>query len=253
VHLSPKQPPQFNLLEGAEEDEIEELFNAGFDLADKGGEGDFYRAADRAAAYEAAHLAATKRLTMAELWQEVGELFAKRAPGFVGKLHEAARVQPANAKFDAIDFAQMLETGGAIYVVGSTTLQPVRRMQQMLFMRFLQLATKRDRTAGPLKTVCIIADEAKYHISRPVLNSLGTARDKGVRVVVAFQSFADLRDVSDDLNPDAVIGSFTENTPCKLVYRLEDPETAEWLAQKSGNKLVDDEIYTYCRHSAQRP
>jgi len=92
--------------------------------------------------------------------------------------------------------------------------------------------------------VCVIADEAKYHISRPVLQGLGASRDKGMRVVLAFQSFQDLKDCPDDLNPDMVIGAIVENTPCKLIYRLEDPDTADWLARKSGVVLVDDEART---------
>lgn len=242
LRLTPHEPPQFNLLADADDFEIEELFTAGFDLGDTGSEADFYRMKDRMAALEAAAFAARQPLTCADLYTELYDDYKKDAPGFLGKLHEVARVQAANATHNGVDVAAMLDTGGAVYVVGSTTLPGVRRVQQMLFVRFLQLAARRDRRHGELRTVCIIADEAKYHLSRPVLNGLGTARDKGVRVVVAFQSFADLRDAPDNLDADAVVGSFTENTPCKLVYRLEDPETAEWFAHKSGTKLVDDEV-----------
>jgi len=81
----------------------------------------------------------------------------------------------------------------------------------------------------------------KYHISRPVLQGLGASRDKGMRVVLAFQSFSDLKDCPDDMNSEMVVGAVIENTPVKLIYKIEDPDTADWFARKSGVILVDDE------------
>jgi type IV secretory pathway TraG/TraD family ATPase VirD4 len=121
------------------------------------------------------------------------------------------------------------------------TLQPVKRAQQMIFVRIQQIATARDRMVGALRTVCVIADEAKYHISRPVLQGLGASRDKGMRVVLAFQSFTDLKDCPADMNPDMVVGAVVENTPAKMIYKIEDPDTADWFARRSGVILVDDE------------
>ncbi|MGR5456658.1 MFS transporter, partial [Vibrio alfacsensis] len=37
------------------------------------------------------------------------------------------------------------------------------------------------------------------------------------------------------------VGAVVENTKFKLVYKLQDPETAEWIAKMSGIILVDDE------------
>ncbi len=72
----------------------------------------------------------------------------------------------------------------------------------MIFVRIQQIAT-----------ACVIADEAKYHISRPVLQGLGASRDKGTHIVLTFQSFMDLKDCPDDMNPDLVIGAITEMRP----------------------------------------
>lgn len=58
---------------------------------------------------------------------------------------------------------------------------------------------------------------------------------------LAHQSVADLKDCPADLNGDAVVGAVVENTKFKLVYRLQDPDTAEWVAKMSGTILVDDE------------
>lgn len=243
LRLTPDAPPQINLLESASLWEIEELFTATLDLANTGSASDYYRAKDRAAARVVAEWIAADGLTLAQaharLEQEEG--WIDEAPGFLDKLGELAKLPAINAGPGGYDLAKLVEQGGGLYVVGAMTLQPVRRAQQMLFVRVQQLASRRDRLAGPLRTVCVIADEAKYQVSRPILQGLGASRDKGMRVVLAFQSFADLKDCPADMTPEMVIGAVVENTPCKLIYRLEDPDTAEWLARKSGTILVDDE------------
>lgn len=243
VRLLPESPPQFNLLAGAKAWEIEELFNATFDLADKGKASDFFKAKDRNAAAEAAKLVAERNLTFAELYREMAadEFWTEEAPGFLGKLREVAGVDAVNSRGGELSLPTLIEEGGGVYVVGSMTLQSIRRVQQMIFVRVQQIATARDRMGEKVRTVCVIADEAKYHISRPVLQGLGASRDKGMRVILAFQSFMDLRDCPDDMNPDMVVGAIVENTPCKLIYRIEDPVTARWLAEKSGIILIDDE------------
>ncbi|WP_345827950.1 hypothetical protein AAGR22_13225 [Erwinia sp. HDF1-3R] len=56
------------------------------------------------------------------------------------------------------------------------------------------------------------------------------------------QSIADLKDCPADLKGDAVVGAVVENAKFKLVYRVMDPDTAEWVARMSGTILVDDEV-----------
>lgn len=252
ISLLPEQPPQLNILEGAKEWEIEELLSVALDLGDKGKGSDFFKAKDRAAARFAAALAAGKQLTLAAVYREMAadSHWQEEAPGFLDKLSELAALPAIHARADGVSLPKLINDGGAVYVVGSMTLQAVRRAQQMLFVRVQQISSARDRMAGPVRTVCVIADEAKYHVSRPILQGLGASRDKGMRVVLAFQSFLDLRDCSADLDPDAVVGAVIENTPVKLIYRIEDPDTADWFARKSGRILVDDEMRVVSRNGA---
>ncbi|CAH1559354.1 hypothetical protein THF1C08_1040005 [Vibrio jasicida] len=111
----------------------------------------------------------------------------------------------------------------------------------MILIRLFQLAEMRDRVAGKPRPIAIFLDELKYHISKPAMEGLGAARDKGVHMLLAHQSVADLKDCPADLNGDAVVGAVVENTKFKLVYRLQDPDTAEWVSKMSGTILVDDE------------
>lgn len=243
LSLLPEAPAQINILSGAKVWEIEELFTATLNLADSGKASDHYKNKDRNAAREAAIMACSENLTIAELYGRMSadEFWVEDAPGFLGKLREMSSVDAINAKHSNLSLTDFVANGGGLYVVGSMTLQAVKRAQQMIFVRIQQLATARDRMAGALRTVCVIADEAKYHISRPVLQGLGASRDKGMRVVLAFQSFEDLKDCPADMNPDMVVGGIVENTPCKLIYKIEDPDTADWFSRKSGTILVDDE------------
>jgi hypothetical protein len=79
----------------------------------------------------------------------------------------------------------------------------------------------------------------------------GAARDKGLHALIAHQALSDLRDVPADLDAEAVVGSVIENTGIKIIYKLQDPDTADWLARRSGTKLVDEETRRINRNLAQ--
>jgi len=248
VDLRPAAPAQINLFHGATKEEREELLLAGFSLSEKGAESDFYSIDDR---WGAATVAAdyTSGDTPASLFNRHREMLDQKAKKFFGLFREMAELAPVNAR-DGADLARIVQEGGAVYVVGSMRNAKVIRMQRMLLVRIIQLCERRDRTQGKPRPVCAILDEAKYHISKPFLESLGAARDKGLHVILAHQSQADLRDCPADLNAEAVLGAVMENCSLKLVYRVEDPKTAEWLARKSGRIQVDDEVRRVSKNAA---
>lgn len=253
VDLRPSAGPQINLLAGASEEEITELFYAGFGLSERGTDADFYRLADRQAAKKMARLAAAGATPAAlwnALWNAHGATLREEAPGFAGQLQEMAELPAVNADLGRLDLEKIINDGGAVFVVGSMRNTAVIRMQRMLLVRLIQLAERRDRTADAPRKICIVLDELKYHVSRPALEALGAARDKGVHLVLAHQSLADLRDCPADLDPEAVVGAVMENGKVKLAYRVEDPDTAEWLARKSGRIQADDEIRRVTRNAA---
>lgn len=161
-----------------------------------------------------------------------------------------AELESINAPGVGVDFAKVIEQGGVVYVVGSMRNSPVIKAQRMLMIRLTQICEKRDRLKKQ-RSVCVFLDELKYHLSKPAMEIFGAARDKGLHALIAHQSLADLRDVPADLDPDAVVGSVIENTALKIIYKLQDPDTAEWLARRSGTKLVDEEIRKVGRNVAQ--
>lgn len=244
IDLRLTAPPQLNLFSGANAAEIEELFLAGFALSDKGEPADFYRVADRRAAAMVAKVAAAGQHTPASLYREVRAAIDEDAPYFSGLLAEMADVAAVNGR-GGFEVADLLEKGGAAYVVGSMDNAKVLRLQRMLLIRTIQLAKRRDRTqAKQHRAVLVVLDELKTQISRPAMEALQAARDKGVSIVMAHQGLADLKDCPADMNPEAVVGGVMENSKLKLAYRVQDSDAAEWMAAKSGLIQVDDEVRT---------
>ncbi|MGF1894021.1 type IV secretory system conjugative DNA transfer family protein [Vibrio campbellii] len=237
-----KKAPQLDLLAGATPEQIEELLVAGFSLAEKGDMADFYRIDDRKAAREAPLRASEEeRKSFKGLFSS---LYVKgleeTIKAFYGKLEELSLVESINA-VGGMNLQDVFDHGGCCYVIGSMRNSKILITQKMILIRLFQIAETRDRVAGKPRPIAIFLDELKYHISKPAMEGLGAARDKGVHMFLAHQSIADLKDCPADLNGDAVVGAVVENTKFKLVYRLQDPDTAKWVSEMSGTILVDDE------------
>lgn len=240
-----KEEYQLNLIEGITAEHLEELFIAGFSLAEKGEAADFYRIDDRRAARATAHLInSNEGFTIRDLFNTdfVQSIF-DTIKGFYGKIEELSLLNSINAK-KGLSLKTIFDEGGCCYVIGSMRNSKIIAAQRMILVRLLQLAELRDRINTTPRPISIFLDELKYHLSRPALEGLGAARDKGVHIIMAHQSIADLRDCPADLNGDAVVGAVVENAKFKLVYKLQDPDTADWVSRMSGTILVDDETRT---------
>ncbi|MFJ5417886.1 type IV secretory system conjugative DNA transfer family protein [Pectobacterium carotovorum] len=234
---------QLNLIENITPDELEELFVAGFSLAEKGQESDFYRIDDRKAARMAAQFVSRHpSSTIRDIYNgEYVQGIAEDIKAFFGKIEELALLNAINAP-TGFSLQSVFDEGGCCYVIGSMRNSKIITAQRMLLVRLYQLAERRDRVKETPRPIAIFLDELKYHLSKPALEGLGAARDKGVHIIMAHPSVADLKDCPADLKGDAVVGAVVENAKFKLVYRVMDPDTAEWVARMSGTILVDDEV-----------
>ncbi|MDJ6542115.1 type IV secretion system DNA-binding domain-containing protein [Salmonella enterica] len=232
---------QLDLLADISHEQLEELFNSGFSLAKKGEASDFYRIKDRRAARNTAVIH-EKGMTLRDLFNtDFVQALREDVPAFCGELEEIALVNSINAK-NGFSLKEVFDEGGCCYIIGSTRNQKIISAQRMILTRLIQIAEIRDRINSTPRTVAIFLDELKYHLSRPAMEGLGTARDKGVHIFMAFQAIDDLRDCPSDLNGDSVIGAVVENAKFKLIYKIQNPETAEWAAKMTGSILVDDEM-----------
>ena len=238
-----KQQYQLNLIDDITPDELEELFVAGFSLAEKGQESDFYRIDDRKAARMAAQFVSDNpSATIRDVYNgDYVQGVAEKIKAFFGKIEELALLNAINSP-KGFSLKHIFDEGGCCYVVGSMRNSKIITAQRMLLVRLYQLAEKRDRVTDVPRPIAIYLSELKYHLSRPALEGLGAARDKGVHIIMDHQSIADLKDCPADLKGDAVVGAVVENAKFKLVYRVMDPDTAEWVARMSGTILVDDEL-----------
>lgn len=238
-----KQQYQLNLIEDITPDELEELFVAGFSLAEKGQESDFYRIDDRKAARIAAQFVSDNpSATIRDVYNgDYVQGVAEKIKAFFGKIEELALLNAINSP-EGFSLKKTFDEGGCCYVIGSMRNSKIITAQRMLLVRLYQLAERRDRVTDVPRPIAIYLSELKYHLSRPALEGLGAARDKGVHIIMDHQSIADLKDCPADLKGDAVVGAVVENAKFKLVYRVMDPDTAEWVARMSGTILVDDEL-----------
>lgn len=234
---------QLNLIEEITADELEELFVAGFSLAEKGQESDFYRIDDRKAARMAAQFVSDNpSATLRDVYNgDYVQSIAEKIKAFFGKIEELALLNAINSP-EGFSLKQMFDEGGCCYVIGSMRNSKIITAQRMLLVRLYQLAERRDRVTDVPRPIAVYLSELKYHLSRSALEGLGAARDKGVHIIMDHQSIADLKDCPADLKGDAVVGAVVENAKFKLVYRVMDPDTAEWVARMSGTILVDDEL-----------
>lgn len=234
--------PQWNPLHDKSAREIEELFNAGFSLGEKGTDADFYRLDDRRAARVLASLLPASRPTLAEAYRMLAiqePETAERGKKFAFDLEELGMIRVTNIN-QGINLSDLIQAGAVIYVRGSMRNPSILKLQRIFVLSVMQHIERRDRESA--RHVCLLMDEFKYLISRPALEALGTIRDKRAHVIIAHQSLGDLRDGPADLDPLAVVASVNENCAVKISYAVKDPDTADWLARMSGQILVDDEI-----------
>lgn len=96
-------------------------------------------------------------------------------------------------------------------MIGSMCNSKIITAQRMLLVRLYQLAEKRERVKKVPRPIANYLSELKYHLSRPALEGLGAARDKGVHIIMDHESIADLKDYPADLKGDAVVGSLQKS------------------------------------------
>lgn len=243
LDLRTSAPPQFNIFADASADQVAELLSVAFGLEEEGSGGpDFYKPGDRAAAQMVAR-AMQHGDTAESLLYRMRDELADKAENFLNRFAELADLPSANATA-GLSLQALMDQGGVLYVVGSMRDPRVRMLQRMLLVRILQMAESRDNIATAPRQVAVILDEAKAWLSSPAMEFLSAARSKGAHVVLSHQSLADLK-TAPGMNPDATVDTVVENCAYKVFYRVQNPETASWIAAMTGEIQVDDEARVF--------
>lgn len=224
--------PQINPFAGCDQEEIALLLQAGLGLDKSANPAvDFYRGGDRVASGALARTGARDMLAL------VGAGAASPAiqehENFWRELQELGRVVAFHTA-DGPDLAQAIAAGGVIYVVGDTDDLRIVAAQKLLLARITQIIKSRPREGA--RHVALMLDEYKYLISNAALRALGTLRDRSCNLLLAFQSFGDLKDCPG-FSPEAVRGA-ADNCSLSFVYKLDDRATAEDFARMAGDNRV---------------
>lgn len=239
IDLNDGKPAQINPFQGAKNHDLNELLSSALSLGRKGEAADFYRNSDRKAL----------RILTNENPESIYELInsaslllgaelLKQSQGLLDQLEELASVSSIRTTDNSNIMQKIIDEGGCLYIIGSTRSEATLMLQKMLFIRIVQLVEKRDRGG---RHVTVFADEVKYQLSVPLINALGTVRDKGMNILMALQSLGDLENCGNDLDPKSVRQTILDNTPLKWIYRTKDIDGATWASQLTGTTIVDNE------------
>lgn len=242
IDLRPDQAPQLDLLAGTSASDIEELLISCFDLGSKGTDADVYRVKDRAAARKLAHSGARTCLQMVQIG--LLDETIHNAQKFWEDLQELA-AHPAIQTQQGWQLNKLIGTPAVIYIVGSTRHDNTVRLQRLVLLRLLQIIDQYGQAQDANWTALFI-DEFKYLLSPAALRAMGTVADRNCHLIIAHQSLGDLRD-TNGLDPEAVYGAVVVNTGLKLFYKTNDPDTAKWGSELSGD------IPTYTESIAKSP
>ena len=235
-----RQPvPQINIFKGAGRAEVEVLMTTALGLEPTGDPGvDHYRAEDRdglASLLDVITPEQTSLKGMVSVGSNMSEVTDRTS--LWRNLKDLARLE-ALATLEGPDLAAVIAAGGLVYVVGAVDDLRVQAAQKAVLTRIVQIIKNRPRQGA--RHVHLFADEFKYCIGSTALRALGTIRDQGATVYLAFQSYGDLHD-AQGLPVQAVIGAVKQNAPLKLVFRIEDDATARELSSLSGQYAVQTE------------
>ncbi len=237
INLNPDQPPQLNLFANCSQSEIEELLIAGFDLAGKGTDADFYRGKDQDAAQLMAQIAIKEKALstpkLLKLCSKISEI--TKSEGFWRNFKKLASLPVMNTD-NGLNMEDAILNGEVVYVVGSCDSERVKMLQKMLLVRVMQVIKKRDRN---LKTtpICVVLDEFKHLISPAALNALAIVRDFNAHFLLAHQSIGDLEECNN-VSKAAVYGAVINNTTLKVILKIDDVEYAEKVAKLAGKKTI---------------
>ena len=251
LDLQAHAKPQFKLLEGANEFEIEELLVGGLGLQPSSGDANYYRGIDQDAAEQVSKMAIQNVLTdpvslprLLEIAQFHKQL--SKADNFVRRLRQICELRVIQTTH-GIGLLEHIEQGSVIYIRGSTDNHRVKMLQTMLLIRILQVVKTRASlkgtpTSSPVKPVCLILDEFKHLLSPVALDMLGVVRELGCHALLAHQSLADLAGCPGlerkDVEPVVV-----DNATLKLIIRIGDDQAATGFANKSGQERTYKESF----------
>jgi hypothetical protein len=254
IDLNRSACPQFNIFDGINSVELNELFVAGFGLGRSGSNADFYRIGDRKACRELANQFKDGEQVNIDVimqkWSKLPARIKDDAKNFYGQLEELSELKCIQTN-KGINLAELIESDkrGMLYITGSLRDENVVMLQKMLLLRLTQLIERRDRTHN-IKHINIMLDEVRYLLSKNTLEMMGTIRDKKANIIYTHQSLGDLVGSSQDLEPNSTKSVMLDNVGLRWIYKLDIKESADWASDLTSETLKDVERRTLSLNDA---
>ncbi|MDP1770450.1 MAG: TraM recognition domain-containing protein [Nitrospirota bacterium] len=221
--------PQLNPFLHASPKDKEEGLTQIFDLIEHSDNSDVYKLLERSAARIVARLNAK---SLPDLFAQASAIpEVTKAIRLYEALREICELPPVQTA-EGVDLERVIAEPGIVCIVGSIRHEPTIRLVQLLVLRVVQIIEQKVDRESPTWTTLFL-DEFKYCLCSASLAALGTIADKHATVHLAHQTLGDLK-ASRGLPADSVVSAVLDNTNTKLLFRVNDHQTAKWIEDLCG-------------------
>jgi hypothetical protein len=225
---------------------IEQSLSAGFMLEFQGNAQDFYKSLEQELVEELSiFIKNNRQLTLPEaidLFLQNEICNDRDVKKLVIELKRLSRVTSINT-LRGIDIQQAIENHTLIYIKCSTDSSRILLLQRILLALILQYCKYRRRSTS--RHVVLILDEFKQLLSNIAIKALSTIRSMNANIIVAHQSVDDLKDCPANMDSQSIVSAVTENCNIKVTYKVKAPETAQYFAEMSGERPVEESLFDY--------
>lgn len=180
---------------------------------------------------------AKKRKAFSIDLQQIENIDHKSIAGFIsriGMFYNTTRETITEDGFTLEDVFK--ENGVVIFSLNSLDYQEQASAIGRLIVNNIKASAEINASLGKKTTIAL--DEFNVFADNNVIDILNKTRSKGYELILAFQSIADLKKVSDDFMLQVI-----ENTNSKIIHRTNDPEGAEYLASVLGTSKTHKKTY----------
>lgn len=221
--------PQLNPFLHASPREKEEGLTQIFDLIEHSDNSDVYKLLERAAARMVARLNAK---SLPDLFVQASAIpEVTKSTRFYEALKELCELPPVQTA-EGVNLERVIAEPGIVCIIGSVRHEPTIRLLQLLLLRVVQIIEQKVDRESPTWTTLFL-DEFKYCLCSAALAALGTIADKHRSLALAHQTLGDLK-ASRGLPAESVVSAVLDNTNTKLIFRVNDHQTAKWVEDLCG-------------------
>lgn len=205
-------------------------------MKETGSDADFYKLGEKK---DIDKLLKSRSWTISDLLKKLSsspeDRQAKRA---ISSLTEMTFVDTFNPKSGrGVDWEHILSTEQqqVIYIAGSLDDELITKMHRLLLIELNQYIIRLQKEGQRKRHITQFVDEVAFLTSMELSNALATIAGYNCNLVLAYQATAQLRNIADqNVDKDAVVVSFHTNCQNKIIYRMPEPEEAEWASLQTG-------------------